>query len=113
MNSINLSGLTEALATLQAPGGPRAILVSLGRDGAVHTQPVASGQSVVNITDELIDHLSAYPHTTEWLEVLRDYCAGRLAARDEAKRTGGFVIPRAPGRWDIAHVQAFQPVVVR
>lgn len=95
----------EVAALLSAPGAPRAVLVSLNRSGEIQHEPVQDGQSVLSIRTELIDHLDAYPHTTEWLSALRDYCDGRLAARGEAKATGGVSMPR-PGGWDIVHVVA-------
>lgn len=91
------------LALLTADNAPRALLVSLDRNGRLHHEPVADGQSLLNIQAELLDHLNAYPHTTAWLTALRDYCDGRLAARGEAKATGGVSMAR-PGGWDIVHI---------
>lgn len=92
-------------STLTATGAPRAVLVSIDQDGQLHHEPVADGQSVLNIETELHDHLSSRPFSTEFLESLMDYCAGRLAARAEAKATGGVSMPRSHG-WDIVHVVA-------
>ena len=100
------------LAALTGPHAPRAVLVSLGADGQLSHQPIHQGQSVVNIETELRDHLSAFPHSTEWLLDLRDYIDGRLAARADAKTTGGISIPRQGGSWNIAHIKAFEPLAV-
>lgn len=101
---------SNLLAALTAPNPPRALLVSLGNDGQLESEPVAFGQSLLNIETELIDHLNSYPHTDEWLLALRDYVDGRLAARQEARATGGVSIPRKNGGWDIARVNAFEPI---
>lgn len=90
-------------AALSSHGAPRAVLVSLNRSGEIQHEPVQDGQSILNINAELIDHLDASPRSTEFLMALRDYCDGRLAARSEAKATGGVAMPR-PGGWDIVHV---------
>ncbi len=102
------------LAELSGPAltAPRALLVSLDGAGALQHQPIGMGQSLVRIETELIDHLNARPLSDAWLESLRDYVDGRLAALDEARRTGGFAIPRGHQRWVIAHETAFQPVTV-
>lgn len=94
---------SAVLSLLTANNAPRALLVSLDRNGRLHHEPVADGQSLLNIQAELLDHLNAYPHTTDWLTALRDYCDGRLAARGEAKATGGVSMAR-PGGWDIVHI---------
>lgn len=99
------------LAALTQPGAPRAIIVSLGLRGEIVHQPVGEGQSVMRL-DELQDHLNARPISAEYLADLRNYCEGRLAAMDEACKSGGFVIPRATGQWEISHANAFQPVTV-
>jgi hypothetical protein len=101
------------MTALTAPGAPRALLVSLGCGGTLEHTPVEMGQSLLRIESELVDHLNAKPFDDEWLIMLRDYLDGRLAARAEAQATDGFVIPRAPGRWEIAHSNPFQPLVVR
>lgn len=102
--------LTAAIPGFVIPPGARAVLISDAGDGKFEVRPVEQGKSLLNIRTELLDHLNAYPHTDEWLEDLRDYCESRLAARAEAQRTGGVVIPRKHGRWEIAHVQAFHPL---
>jgi hypothetical protein len=116
MNATTTVSTTDAgahiLAALTGPNAPRAVLVSLGRSGQLSHQPIQQGQSVVNIETELLGHLSAFPHTTEWLMALRDYIDGRLAARAEAQATGGISIPRQGGSWNIAHVNAFEPLTV-
>ena len=100
------------LAVLTGPQAPRALLVSLGRNGQLEHTPVAHGQAVVNLDTELHDHLSAAPRSTEWLLALRDYIDCRLAARAEAQATGGVAIARKSGGWDIAHINAFTPLVI-
>lgn len=72
------------MAALTKSDAPRAVLVSLNRDGQLALVPVSDAQSLVNIKDELIDHLNNYPHSDEWLVGLRDYCDGRLAARSKS-----------------------------
>ncbi|PWB21310.1 hypothetical protein DCO45_02630 [Comamonas sp. JNW] len=79
-------------------------------DGTYSVKPVEHGKSVLNVQTELFDHLSAFPVSDEFLQEIMDYCAGRLAARSEAKRTGGTAIARRHGLWEVAHVQMFQPV---
>jgi hypothetical protein len=109
----NVSSATSALvAALKGPSAPRALLVSLDGEGGLKYQPVTRGQSVVDLRTELIDHLNAAPFEAKLLEELRDYCDAKLAALAESRRTGGFVIPREPGRWEIAHVNAFSPLEV-
>lgn len=95
-----------AIPGLHIPADARAVLVSHGPNNTFHVQPVEYGQSVLNIRTELLDHLNAYPHSTEWLEDLRDYCNSRLDARADAVRTGGVVLPREHGRWEIVHIDS-------
>lgn len=102
-----------AQGALTGPQAPRALLVSLNRKGHLEHQPIIDGQSVLNIETELQDHLSASPRSTEWLRALRDYCDCRLAAREQAKGTGGVCIPRQDGGWNIAHINAFQPLAIQ
>ena len=115
MKSTTTVNTTDAgahiLAALTDPHAPRALLVSLERNGELELTPVDHGQAVVNLDTELHDHLSAAPRSTEWLLALRDYCDCRLAALAEAHATGGFTVPRADGGWNIAHIDAFTPLV--
>lgn len=99
--------LTTAIPGFSIPLGARAVLVTDAGEGKFSMHPVEHGKSLLNIQRDLQDHLSAYPLTDEWLEDLRDYCESRLAARSEAKATGGVAIHRKHGRWEIAHVNAF------
>lgn len=102
----------KALESLHHPSGPRAVMVWLDHKNQPQVKPVAQGQSVLRLqSPELFDHLSAEPCDSEFLQALRDYAEGRLAARAEARRSGGVVISRGPGRWEIAHVNAFDPNV--
>lgn len=103
----NTNIAVAAITGLHIPADARAVLVSHGPNDTLHVQPVEYGQSVLNIRAELLDHLNAYPHSTEWLEDLRDYCNSRLGARADAAKTGGVVLPREHGRWEIVHVNAF------
>ena len=116
MKTTTTTNTTDAgahiLAALTGTNAPRALLVSLERNGELELTPVDHGQAVVNLDTELHDHLSAAPRSTEWLLALRDYCDNRLAARAEAHATGGFTMPRADGGWNIAHVNAFEPLVI-
>lgn len=89
------------LAALTGTNAPRAVLVSLSRDGQLELVPVADAQSLVDIEHELIDHLNNYPHSDEWLTGLRDYCDGRLTARRKARETGSFSLPMKDGNWNV------------
>jgi hypothetical protein len=96
-----------------APAQTRAVLITLNDDGSERRQPVAHDASVLNIERELLSHLSAQPLEPEFLERLRDYCAGRLAARSEARAAGGVVAGNDGNRWEVLHVPAYNPVEVR
>ena len=89
------------LAALTEPNAPRAVLVSIDRNGQLSHVPVGNGQSLVDIEHELIDHLNSYPHSDEWLTGLRDYCDGRLTARRKVRETGGVSLPMKDGSWDV------------
>ena len=106
------SNPNEFVAALSGIDAPRALMVTLNKDGTLEYMPLLQGQSVLNIRADLIDHLNDYPHTDEWLINLRNYVDERLAARDEAGATGGVCIPKQGGGWNIAHINAFQPVTV-
>lgn len=106
----NTQPVTTAIPGFAIPPGARAVLVTDAGEGNFTLHPVEHGKSMLNIRTELLDHLNAYPHTDAWLEDLRDYCASRIAARGESRATGGVVIPRQHGRWEIVHAQMFQPV---
>ena len=97
---------SRALALLSQPGN-RAALVSVGMDGKLEVTPVHFGDSVLNLHEELIDHLNAQPLTDAFVQAIHDWAAGRMAATAEARRVGGFIIPRSPQRWEVAHVPAF------
>ena len=99
-------------AALTGPRAPRALIVSLDRNGQLTHRPISDGQSVVNLHTELFDHLNSAPQTDEYLLALRDYCDSRLAARAEAKASGGFMTPRASGGWNITHTSVFEPLTV-
>ena len=116
MKSTTTVNTTDAgahiLAALTGTDAPRALLVSLERNGELELTPVDHGQAVVNLNTELHDHLSAAPRSTEWLLALRDYIDCRVAALAEVHATGGVAIARQNGGWDIAHVNAFTPLTV-
>ena len=99
----------EIMVKLTQHNAPRALLVSIKRDGSLEHVPVVDGKSLLNIETELHDHLSAQPRSDAFLMALRDYCNGRLAARAEARATGGFCIPVKSG-WNILHTAAFQNI---
>lgn len=104
---------TSMVEALSGPllTAPHALIVHLDSSGNLQHQPVGNGQSLMRL-DELQDHLNARPLSAEFLADLRDYCQGRLDAQAEARATSGFVIPRGAARWEIAHVNVFQPVTV-
>jgi hypothetical protein len=94
-------------AQLSSNNAPRAVLVSLDGAGHLVAQAVEHGQSILNIETELQNHLNSRPWDDQFLADLRDYCAGRLAARAEAKKSGGVSMPRAGG-WNITHVNTIK-----
>lgn len=100
-NTSNTVQGADFMAALTAPNAPRALFVSLDRDGQLGLVPVSQGQSLVNITDDLIDHLNNYPHSDEWLTALRDYCDGRLSARQQCRTSGGVSLPTKDGTWNV------------
>lgn len=102
--------LKAAIPGFSVPAGARAVLVADEGDGTFSMWPVHQGESVLDIKTGLLDHLSSSPQSDEFLRELHDYCASRLAAREEARRTGGVVIARKHGLWEIAHVSMFAPV---
>lgn len=99
------------LTITSLPEGARALLVGIDDEtGQFRARPIADGDSVLNIKRDLLKHLNEYPHTTEWLEVLRDYCDGRLKARAEAKARGSFITPRPLMAWDMTSIIAAREV---
>lgn len=83
----------------------RAFLVGVDREGRLEHQRVGHTHSVLDLKTELLSHLSAQPLEEEFLERLRDYCAGRLAARAEAGQTGGVATHAGERRWEIVHTR--------
>lgn len=108
----NSAKTTAFISALTGANAPRALLVSLDRNGQLEHTPVAFGESVLNIETDLQDHLSAQPVSTEWMLNLCDYIDQRLASRGEARATGGVAIPRQDGAWAIAHINAFTPLTL-
>ncbi len=100
------------LTIISLPEGARALLVGIDDEtGQFRTRPIAErGESVLNIQRDLLKHLNEYPHTTEWLEVLRDYCDGRLKARAAAKACGSFITPKPLMDWDMTSIIAAREV---
>lgn len=99
-----MKNVTTALHTaLTAPQAPRALLVSLDDAGELQWQPVAHGQAVLNIRQDLLSHLTDAPHSTAWLTELRDYLDARLKARAEAAASGGIAIP-GDRTWNVIHL---------
>jgi len=86
----------QILALLSTPD-TRAVLVSRD-DGQFKLTSIAYGESVLDIPKDLLSHMDDYPHPNAFLETLRDYCIGRLAARKDAKATGRIGIPM-DGSW--------------
>jgi len=85
------------------PEGARALLVGMDDEtGQFKVQPIAEqGDSVLNIKRDLLKHLNELPLSNEWLEVLRNYCDGRLKARAEAGARGSFITPKPLMAWDM------------
>lgn len=95
----------------ELPDGARALLVSIDSETQQFTaRPIVIGESVLNIKRDLLKHLNEYPHTTEWLEVLRDYCSARLEAEARARAAGRFVTPSTRTNWDMAAIVAARGV---
>lgn len=100
-NSLTIDHSVDFMAALTVPNAPRVLLVHLGADGQLKHEPVNQGLSLVNINEDLIDHLNSYPHSDEWLISLRDYCDGRLAARQQSRASGGISLPMTDGGWNV------------
>ncbi|WP_422085428.1 hypothetical protein [Variovorax sp.] len=93
------------------PEGARALLIGIDDErGQFCIRPIAAGESVLNIKRDLLKHLNEYPHTIEWLEVLRDYCDSRLMARTEARSRGAFITPKPRMDWDMTSIIAAREV---
>jgi hypothetical protein len=94
------------------PHGARALMVSINDEtGQFKVRPIAQmGESVLNIQRDLLTHLNEYPYSIEWLEVLRDYCDGRLSARKAARERGAFITPNPLTDWDMTSIIAAREV---
>ena len=91
------------------PEGARAVVVGLDDDtGQLTARPLVMGESVLNIQRDLLKHLNEKPLSTEWLEQLREYCDGRLAARAEARATGRIITPNPRANWDMTSIAALR-----
>ena len=98
---------------VRIPAGARAAIVSVTHDGKTSVQPVFQGESVLNIENDLINHLSATPYSDEWLMELKSYVAARLDARTAARKSGGVAVPE-DRTWRVVHGgQLFSDVEVR
>jgi len=87
------------ITKIAIPEDARAVLVSLNDDGTHDVRPVEHGHSVINLRRDLLLHLNEYPHSDEWLAQLRDYCDARLAAKQNAQKTGRVMVPRWNADW--------------
>ena len=94
-----VQNLTQEITGITVPNGCRAVLVSQGNDGTYKSQPVEAADSVLNIKRDLLKHLNESPCSDEWLAQLRDYCDGRLAARSEARKGNGVIVPDWQAQW--------------
>ena len=78
---------TSAITGIAIAEGARAMLVYHpiinldGDEGPLLAKPVTHDQSVLNIERDLCKHLDTMQVTTEWLQMLRDYCDSKLSAR--------------------------------
>lgn len=88
MNDATLTLFREALAVPST----RALLITLNDDGSLAHQPVRYGQSVVDIHNDLRDHLTASPRSTDWLQGLHAFLGQWLQARSDAAKFGGLVV---------------------
>jgi hypothetical protein len=89
----------------ELPDCARALIVSIDSETHQFTaRALVMGESVLNIRRDLLKHLNEYPHSTEWLEVLRDYCTARLEAEAKARAAGRFVTPSTRMDWDMTSI---------
>ena len=98
MNTYSAEGPIAQQIEITMPAGVRAVLVSLDDDSSFRQTPVQYGKSVLNIREDLMDHLNASPYSDEWLTSLRDFLNAKLEARGVARRIGGLSIPHPDGR---------------
>ena len=93
----SITSQEDRILTMLSTPDTRAVLVSKDDDQFKLTA-IAYGESVLDIPKDLLSHMDDYPHSNAFLETLRDYCIGRLAARKDAKAMGGISIPM-DGSW--------------
>lgn len=101
-----LTGAEDMEAAVKAllDNGARAVIVAPFGDGTWITKPVEPGCSVLNINRDLLKHLNEYPHTDAWLAHLRDYCIGRITARQNAQASGKLIRPSHKVCWDMIDI---------
>lgn len=107
MNNIT-TRQSAAITGIVIPEGARAVLVFEGDQGELLTQPVTRGKSVLNIETELLDHLDARPFDPAWLKTLADYCTQKIAALEDARGQGGFIMPSHRFEWTMTGGSAVQ-----
>jgi hypothetical protein len=88
-------------AGFDIPHSARCMLVYRDDAGMLVSAPVEHGKSVLNIERDLLIHLNEKPYSTEWLQVLRDYCDSRIEARKAARAGGAIVTPSPSFNWDM------------
>lgn len=78
---------------------PRAVLVTRNHDGSMRRTPVGREDSVLDVERDLLKHLGEMYVTDEWLVEVRNYCDGRLKARQDARERNVLIFPQAKS-WD-------------
>ena len=91
-------GLNEILEAVDAGivGSVRAMLISRCKDGFV-VQEVRQGESVLNISKDLVNHLNERPYPDEWLNRLKESIDQRMTRRRHAGHVGALSIPGENG----------------
>ena len=90
-----------ALLGVEIPPYARCVLFYRDEAGQMASRPVEHGMSVLNIERDLLVHLNEKPYSTEWLQVLRDYCDSRIEARRVARAGGAIATPSPAFDWDM------------
>lgn len=76
----------------------RAVLVGHADNDSFRIDPVKFGDSILNISNDLIKHLNEYPHKSEWLVSIKAAIDRRLASRENATAVGRVSLPDARTR---------------
>lgn len=71
----------------------RAVLVSHADHDSFALEPVEYGDSVLNISRDLISHLNEYPHPDNWLLGIKQSIETRLISRENARISHGLSCP--------------------